>query len=438
LSFPLWPRSLFGRLALLLLLVILVSQAAAIYLFRQDRAALIARQFGETKLVQLRALRAALASADPRAGDASLARIGEPYRARIVPDEERRFFGGPPQNPLLVELAERLKNDLGEETELRIQPRQQLLWIKLAAGDRAYWAGFQLPPRPEDVPGRALELSLIILAVLLASAYAFARYLARPLRQLNDAVASVGEGRTPPPLPETGPSEIVNLNRGFNQMLLNLRQNDQDRAVLLAGVSHDLRTPLARLRLGLEVGVQDSEARKGMVEDVEEIDKIIGQFLDFARDERETPATAVDVNQLVAATIERYQRAGDELQFRGGELPRIPLRTTAFSRLVTNLIDNALRHGAPPIEVSTCRQNGALVLDVTDRGPGIPADQVERLKRPFTRGDPSRSGVAGAGLGLAIVERIARLHGGVLDLLPRPGGGTIARVSLPAPALRAG
>jgi len=105
---------------------------------------------------------------------------------------------------------------------------------------------------------------------------------------------------------------------------------------------------------------------------------------------------------------------------------------------VTNLIDNALRHGAPPIEVSTCRQNGALVLDVTDRGPGIPVDQVERLKRPFTRGDPSRSGVAGAGLGLAIVERIARLHGGVLDLLPRPGGGTIARVSLPAPALRAG
>lgn len=434
-SIPLWPRSLFGRLALLLLLVILISQAAAIYLFRQDRAALLARQFSDTKLVQLRGLQAALRSADPRSSDATLARIGEPYRARIVPDEERRAIGFPPQNPLLLDLQERLRKELGEETELRIQPRQQLLWVKLAAGDRAYWAGFPLPPRSgEDVPGRALELSLIILAVLLVSAYAFARYLARPLRHLNDAVASVGQGRSPPPLPETGPSEIVNLNRGFNQMLASLRQSEQDRAVLLAGVSHDLRTPLARLRLGLEVSVKDDEARHGMTEDVEEIDKIIAQFLDFARDEREMPAEFVDVNQQIAALIERYQRGGSSIAFHRGELPRFALRATALSRLAANLIDNALRHGAPPIEVATRQEDGSLVLEVGDCGPGIPANEVERLKRPFTRGDPARSGAAGAGLGLAIVERIARLHGGKLDLLPRPGGGTIARVTLPVPA----
>jgi two-component system osmolarity sensor histidine kinase EnvZ len=435
LSISLWPRSLFGRLALLLLLVILISQAAAIYLFRQDRAALLARQFSDTKLVQLRGLRAALASADPRSPDTTLARIGEAYRARIVPDEERRALGFPPQNPLLLELQERLRNELGEDTELRIQPRQQMLWVKLPAGARAYWAGFPLPPRPgEDVPGRALELSLIILAVLLLSAYAFARYLARPLRQLNDAVASVGQGRSPPPLPETGPSEIVNLNRGFNQMLTSLRQSEQDRAVLLAGVSHDLRTPLARLRLGLEVGVKDDEARQGMTEDIEEIDKIIAQFLDFARDEREMPAEFVDVNKQIAALIERYQRGGSSIAFDRGELPGFALRATALSRMVANLIDNALRHGAPPIEVATGQEDGALVLEVSDSGPGIPANEVERLKRPFTRGDPARSGAAGAGLGLAIVERIARLHAGKLDLLPKPGGGTIARVTLPVPA----
>ena len=432
-SLRLWPRSLFGRLALLLLLVILVSQAAAIYLFRQDRAALLARQFSDTKLVQLRALRAALASADPRASDAALARIGEAYRARVVPDEERRAFGGPPQNPLLVDLQERLRNELGSETELRIQPRQQLLWVKLVAGDRAYWAGFQLPPRPgEDVQGRALELSLIILAVLLVSAFAFARYLARPLRQLNDAVTSVGHGHSPPPLPETGPSEIVNLSRGFNQMLASLRQTEQDRAVLLAGVSHDLRTPLARLRLGLEVAVRDGEVRQGMIEDIEEIDKIITQFLDFARDEREMPAEAVDVNEILASLLERYQRAGHSIAFHRGDLPRLALRATALSRLAANLIDNALRHGAPPIEVATRYERGSLVLEVADRGPGIPAGDVERLKRPFTRGDPSRSGAAGAGLGLAIVERIARLHAGTLELAPNPRGGTIARVTLRA------
>jgi len=435
----LWPRSLFGRLALLLLLVILISQAAAIYLFRQDRAALLARQFGDTKLVELRSLRAALAASDPRATDATLAKFGEAYRARIVPDEERRFVGGPPQNPLLVEFERRLKAELGPDTELRIQPRLQLLWIKLAAGDRAYWAGFPLPPRPgEDVPSRALEWSLVILVVMLAGAYVFARYLARPLRQLNEAVASVGQGRSPPPLPENGPSEIVNLSRGFNQMLSNLRQIEQDRALLLAGVSHDLRTPLSRLRLGIEVDTRDEGARQGMADDIEEMDRIISQFLDFARDGRDAPLDIHDPNEIVATVVERHRRAGHDVRFARGELPRLPVRATALLRLVNNLVDNALRHGAPPIEIATTNTNGSVVLEIADRGPGIPPDRVEHLKRPFTREEPARSGAAGAGLGLAIVERIARLHGGTLELLPREGGGTIARVTLPAGAPASG
>ena len=285
----LWPRSLFGRLALLLLLVIIVSQATAIFLFRQDRAALLARQFDDTKIVQLKSLRAALAAADPKSTSATLSHFGQAYQARIVPQEEAPPFRGLPQGPRFEGLQSRLQAELGPETELRIQPRLQLLWIKLQAGDRAYWAGFPLPRPGDDAPSRALEWSLIALAVLLVSAYAFARYLARPLRQLNDAVARVGEGKSPPPLPETGPSEIVNLNRGFNHMLTNLQQAEEDRALLLAGVSHDLRTPLARLRLGIEVGMRDESEREGMVSDIEEMDRIIGQFLDFARGDRDTP-----------------------------------------------------------------------------------------------------------------------------------------------------
>jgi two-component system osmolarity sensor histidine kinase EnvZ len=438
LRLTLWPRSLFGRLALLLLLVILLSQAAAIYLFRQDRAALLARQFSDTKLVQLRALRAALAAADPRATDATLARFGEAYGARIVPDAERQFVGGPPQNPLLVDLDRRLKTELGPETELRIQPRLQLLWIKLVAGESAYWAGFPLPRPSEDTPSLAFEWSLVILVVMLVGAFVFARYLARPLRQLNDAVARVGEGKSPPPLPETGPSEIVNLSRGFNHMLSNLRQIEQDRALLLAGVSHDLRTPLSRLRLGIEVETRDDKARQGMVDDIEEMDRIIGQFLDFARDGREAPQELHDPNDIIATVVERHRRAGQEIRFVRGALPLIPLRTTAFLRLVGNLVDNALRHGAAPVEIATRMDSGALVLEVADRGPGIPPSQVEHLKRPFTRGEIARSGVAGAGLGLAIVERIARLHGATLELLPREGGGTLARVKFPPGALASG
>jgi len=428
----LWPRSLFGRLALLLLLVILISQATAIYLFRQDRAALLARQFGDTKLVQLKALRAGLAAAAPNATGDTLARFGAMYQARIVAEDDHRFVGAPPQNPVLVELEERLRTELGPETELRIQPRLQLLWIKLQADNRAYWAGFPLPPRPaDDAPSRAVEWTLIALVVLLASAYVFARYLARPLRQLSDAVAHVGEGKPPPPLPETGPSEIVTLKRGFNKMLAGLHQAEQDRALLLAGVSHDLRTPLARLRLGIEVGTRDDATREGMVEDIEEMDKIIGQFLDFARDERDTPLERRDLNALIAPIVDRYQRNGSAIRFRPATLPEIDLRATAMSRLIVNLIDNALRYGAPPVDATTLVEGGRIVLEIADRGPGIPADQVPRLKRPFTRGDPSRAGAPGAGLGLAIVERIARLHNARFDLLQRDGGGTIARIVMP-------
>jgi two-component system osmolarity sensor histidine kinase EnvZ len=431
----LWPRSLFGRLALLLLLVILITVASAIYLFRQDRAALVARQFSDTKLVQLRSLQAALAASDPRVTDATLARFGDAYHARIVADEERQFVGGPPQNPLLVDLERRLKTELGPETELRIQPRLQLLWIKLAAGNRAYWAGFPLPRPADEQPSLALEWSLVILLVMLAGAYLFAHYLARPLRELNAAVTSVGEGKSPPPLPENGPSEIVNLNRGFNRMIANLRQIEEDRALLLAGVSHDLRTPLSRLRLGIEVETRDERARQGMVDDIEEMDRIISQFLDFARDGRDPPPERHDPNEVVATVVERYRRAGQDIGFARGALPHVPLRTTAFLRLVSNLVDNALRHGAPPVEITTRTEGNAAVLEVADRGRGIPPDQVEHLKRPFTRGEAARGGVPGAGLGLAIVERIARLHGGTLELLQRPGGGTLARLTLPASPL---
>ena len=275
--------------------------------------------------------------------------------------------------------------------------------------------------------------------MLLAAAFAFARYLARPLRELSVAVARVGRGETPPPLPESGPSEFAAVNRGFNAMIANLRQIERDRAVLLAGVSHDLRTPLARLRLGVEMSAKDDATRAGMVADIEEMNRIIGQFLDFARDDSQMPAEPKDLNAIIAACVERYVNAGRDVRFMRGDVPALPLRATAISRLTSNLIDNALAYGAPPVDVSTSRRGDRVVLDIADRGPGIPPYDVERLKQPFTRASVARArsdGAAGAGLGLAIVDRIARLHGGHFDLLPREGGGTLARVTLPVPVQR--
>ncbi len=429
-----WPRSLFGRLTLLLITVVAISLAATILFFRHERAALLERQFNDTRLVQLQALRATLESTGAGERPEMLQAIGRQYGVRIIPESERPRVGGPALGPLMAELEAHLRNSLGPGTELRVAPRQQLLFVRVVASDVGYWVGFPLERRPQDdEPTRAIIWSLALAASLLIAAFLFTRYLARPLRDLNAAVARVGRGESPPPLPESGPSEIVNLNRGFNQMIANLRQLEQDRALLLAGVSHDLRTPLARMRLGVEMDVKDPTTKQGMTDDIQEMDKIIGQFLDFARTDHETSTQSEDPNAIVHTCVDRYVRAGKDVRFAPGAVQPIPLRLTAFTRLVTNLIDNALAYGAQPVEVTTAQQGGHVVLEVGDRGPGIPPDQVARLKQPFTRLSAARTaatGVGGAGLGLAIVDRVARLHGGTLDLTPREGGGTTARVTL--------
>jgi two-component system osmolarity sensor histidine kinase EnvZ len=434
------PGSLFGRLALVLLAVVAIALAATILIFRQDRAALLARQFGDTKIVQLQAVRAALETADARERRETLLRIGREYGVRIVAEADRPMAGpggpGPWRGPLVEALEQRLRDQLGPGAEIRIQPGRQLLWVRVVAAGEGYWVGFPLPPRPppEEEPTRAVVWSLTIVVVLLVAAFLFARYLARPLRDLDAAVERVGRGETPPPLPESGPSEIVTLNRGFNRMITNLRQVEHDRALLLAGVSHDLRTPLSRLRLGVEMNARSDAERAEMVDDIEQMDRIIGQFLDFARGDEDAVRERVAPDPLVAGSVERYARAGKDVRFVAGGVPALALRPTAFTRLVANLVDNALAHGAPPVEVTTAAVGGNFVLEVADRGAGVPPDDVERLKQPFTRASAARSsttGVAGAGLGLAIVDRIARLHGGTFALLPRDGGGTVARVTMP-------
>jgi len=430
------PRSLFGRLTLLLVAVVAIATVSMILLFRQDRAALVARQFSETKIAQLKALRAALEGAEGPERRETLQRIGREFGARIIPESERPGLAqaGPPRSPLVAELENRLRGELGAGTELRAMPGRQQFLVRLDAGGTAYWAAFPMPaPRDDDgAPSRALLWSLAIVAMLLAAAFAFARYLARPLRQLNAAVDELGRGGTPAPLPETGPSEIAAVNRRFNAMLANLTQIERDRALLLAGVSHDLRTPLARLRLGVELQ-GDAAARAGMVADIEEMDRIVGQFLDFSRTDDPSERSVAELDPIVRGCVERFVAAGHDVSFTPGSVHPLPLKATAISRLCANLVDNALAYGAPPVEVVTSDAATQATLEVRDRGPGIATADVERLKRPFTRASDARSrddGAAGAGLGLAIVERIARLHGGRLDLLARDGGGTIARVTL--------
>lgn len=448
------PKSLFWRMVALLLVAVTVATLAMVFLFRQDRATLIARNFSEAKIQQIESLRAALNQAvinqsqtpgEERGGGrgfGGMQMIGREYGVWLVPVDRRPEIGQHPRGPALQPLVERLQEQLGRDTEVRLGMRmeQPVVWIRLNIGPeghtRGVWAGF--PIRSTDageVPLRLWFTLAGILALLLAGTYWFARRLAKPLAELADAVDKVGEGKRPDPLPEDGPQEIARVARNVNRMAANLEQLERDRSTMLAGISHDIRTPLTRLRLASEISVSDTQSRDEMAADIDEIDRIVTQFLDFARGTPTEAPQRADLQLILGAVAAKAASRNLPVQWQPGhEAMLVNTYPAAFERMMMNLIENAHRYGRPPVELSL-RRDGAMVdLDVLDAGGGVAAADVARLKQPFVRGDHARGGAMGAGLGLAIVERLAKWHDGSFDLLPRSGGGTVARLRLPLAA----
>ena len=181
--------------------------------------------------------------------------------------------------------------------------------------------------------------------------------------------------------------------------------------------------------LAIEMSGADRETAQGMGADVEEMDKVIGQFLAFARGEDEALVEG-DLNGLIADVVEAYRKREDQVSFAPGKLAALRFAPLAVRRAVTNLVDNALHYAGGAVEIGTRREDAQVLIEVMDRGPGVPPGELERLKRPFTRLNEARSGSGGAGLGLAIVDRIARAHGGRFELVAREGGGLLARLGL--------
>jgi two-component system osmolarity sensor histidine kinase EnvZ len=305
------------------------------------------------------------------------------------------------------------------------------LWVEFSAGGEPYWAGFPSNRFEVETPWALIGTVFGLVAVAVGGAFLVAWRINRPLRQLSDAASALGKGQMPTPVKVTGPKEIQELSRSFNRMTEDLKKVETDRALLLAGVSHDLRTPLARMRLGVEM-MKDAPLREGMIQDIEEMDRIIGQFIAYVRDSGNGEGSEeVNLNEMIDGICERYRRLGHVVTADLGPLPPTRVRPTAMQRLIGNLIENALRHGGEPIEVRTAVLGGQIRLSVLDRGPGIPDAELERMKQPFTRLDAARGGEGNSGLGLAIVERIARSHGAELSLHNRPEGGLEATVAWP-------
>ena len=428
------PRSLLALTALVIALALIAAQLVSVALFRhyftEPRQQISALGFAS----HLKSISAALETIPPERHLEFIGRLQEKEGIRLLRVRENDGATLAPNVPPLRNVRARLKQEFGDGADLYFRPNTpNVFLVKLPVGEQAYWVVFPRNRIERETPFAWIAWGIFGTLVALGVAYFLVRRLNRPLRALSHAAREIGRGKSPPPVDESGPDEIRAVASAFNQMSEDLAQKERERATFLAGISHDLRTPLARLRLNIEMlgNNADEHTRSGMEQDIEDMDGIIGQFLDFARQEQDDALVASDLNQIARDACERFVRQGASIQTELADLPSVKLRPVAMQRLLANLLDNAVKHGNQEVLVRTAIGNGGVLLSVLDRGPGIPESESERLKQPFTRLDSARSGKTGAGLGLAIVDRIARLHGGKFDLLPRTGGGLEARLLLP-------
>jgi len=433
----LFPRTLLWRSVLLIALLLVIAHLAWLQIFRVSEREPRARQVAQQIASVVNLTRAALITAQPSKRFELLGELSQEEGIQVYSGERGERVTPLPDQPFLRLVENEVRRQLGPETRLAASRNGiRGAWVSFRIDGDEYWVFMPRSRLERADPLRWVGWGALVLALALLGAYLVVARINRPLRELTGAAAEIGRGRTPPPVAETGPVEIRTLAGAFNRMAADLKRLDEERALLLAGVSHDLRTPLSRIRLGLEMldGKGDAALRAGLVQDVEDIDAAIGQFLDFARlAAGEAAVPEGDLNAIVREVCESYARAGKAVSTRLETLPPLALRPFAVQRLIANLVDNAPRHGGPAVEVVTWPEGARAVIEVLDRGPGIQPGESERMLQPFTRLDRARS-TSGTGLGLAIVDRIARLHGGSVQLLAREGGGTRARVELPLTA----
>lgn len=419
------PKSSFWRTILLVSLVLILSQISTLlfatyYLYLpgvKQNAQLVALQVDTISL---------LVGSERR--QEFIERVGREHHIDIStqPDVIADDVEG-----LFVELfVEPMRSRLGPgaQVEFGIKPGPSL-WVNTPElGD--LWMRFPLENfgRYEALAFIAWMIGTPAIAFILT--LLFVRQLNRPLKRLANAARRIGRGEVITNLTqETGPREIQAVNKAFMQMSKDLQQASRERALLLAGISHDLRTPLTRMRLTAEL-LGESEFTEGMIRDIEDMNAILNQFILFVRDGSDEKTEAGDLNEVLVEVVSQFESEGAELRTELQQLPAILLKRLSLKRMFGNLIGNAIRHGGGKVDVSTSVMDGEICVIIADRGPGLSEKELHDLFQPFARGDQSRT-TKGSGLGLAIVKRVVDMHHGRVQLRNREGGGLEAVVNLP-------
>jgi two-component system osmolarity sensor histidine kinase EnvZ len=431
--------SLFWRTFFLLALLLVGSTVAWLQTFRtieyEPRAILAAQQIAS--LVNLS--RAALVHSDAIARVSLIKTLADQEGLRILPREPGDTFETFDQNTLDGRITEELARRLGAGTVVASRVNHEAgLWVGFLIDGDAYWL---LMDHSRVSPlGSKTWLRWLLMAALLslAGAAVIARLINRPLKQLSFAASRVRGGDFDAShLDEKAvTSEIREVNIGFNRMAEQLAKIEQDRAVMLAGISHDLRTPLARLRLETEMSVADEDARNHMAADIAQLDGIIDKFLEYARPSQAT-LKPVSLFEIVEACIYPFKDS-DEIRIHVDVAPGLLVMAdeVELARVMSNLLENARRYGkgvetgVATVDLIARARDHWVLIKVRDHGMGVAQEALANLKKPFFRGDAARTAATGAGLGLSIVDKTVQRMGGTFVLANSSTGGLAAHIKL--------
>jgi two-component system osmolarity sensor histidine kinase EnvZ len=434
---------LFWRTFLLLTFLTTLSMASWIGMINVFQRSSQAEQTSELLVSVVTLTRAALIHAAPDLRRELLFELVSNEGIRILTLEPEDKVDPPPTNSLMPEIAARVRAKLGQDTRFSRRVNDMPgFWMSFDIDGDKYW----LMLERERVAGLTgvqwLGWATVVGVFSVLGAALISGLVNLPLARLTAAARSIAQGKRPAPLPEKGSREIIEANRSFNQMVDDLQQLEKDRAIILAGISHDLRTPLARMQLEVEMANLSQEAREGIQSDIAQMDAIIGQFLDFARPTETATFVPVDLSGLLEDCAHAAARLPDVRTSTAIEPDiHVPANVTDLRRVINNVIENARRYGKTPgadvaeidiaCQVRMTGHGRRAVVEIGDHGVGVPDDQIQLLLRPFTRLDTARGQANGAGLGLAIVERVITRHNAELQVRNRDGGGLVLQFSFP-------
>ena len=439
-----WARSgLFWRTFLLLSVLTTLSMACWIGMINRFQRGPQVEQTAELLVSVVTITKAALTHSAPDLRRELLFELVSNEGIRILTLEPDDKVEPPPSSDGMREIAAIVRNKLGRDTRFSKSVNDMPgFWVSFDIDGDKYWLMLERDRLAGLNRVQWVGWATVVGAASLLGAALISSLVNRPLDRLSAAARAMALGKPPAPLPEKGPLEVAEANRSFNQMVEDLQQLEKDRAIILAGISHDLRTPLARMQLEVEMAHLSTEAREGMQSDIAQMDAIIGQFLDFARPTEAATFTPLDLSDLLEDCARVAERHTD-LRVTTSIEPGVHVmgNATDLRRVINNVIENARRYGKTPgsgvteIDIACAvRPTGhgkRAVVAIGDHGVGVPDDQIQQLLRPFTRLDSARGQANGAGLGLAIVERVITRHNAELAVRNREGGGLQLQFTLP-------